>query len=341
MAISFLVVGDPMRAGMMGAAIARYCGGENCVIVPQGGEDDADTILMRSDHLRFHAELQIDPAEIERLNGARRVYAYHPIAGEAAPLIPFSSFGLSAHGVDFHQLWLRADEIKAQPPLEAFCAAIAFTDNDAADRARQPDLAFGVECSRSLYAQLLLGHAQRLGARVESEVPSQPSDLVIDCRASGHDGGVTWEANRISIDPTSVLAGEEWQSVVNAVRRLVAMVAHPAGAQAEQREFNRLSAAQAERMTDFRVLLTEADPRALERPALQRKIEVFEACGRIPTEDYEVFAPFEWLAALWAREIRPHRHERLADRMPEADLLNWMANAYAQAQSALLRGAAL
>ncbi|WP_379551463.1 tryptophan 7-halogenase [Qipengyuania sp. DGS5-3] len=343
MAICFRITGDPMRAGMVGAMIARYCGGENCVIVPQDRSvvNANRAVLMRPDYLRFHAELQIDPAQISRLDDARPVYAYRPIEARAAPLIPFSPFGQSAQGVEFHQLWLRADEVKTQPPLETFSTAIALADRDAAEPARQLNLASGIECSRVSYAQLLLGQARRLGARVESELDSRHSDIVIDCDASEEAGAVAWDENRITVAPAAILAGEEWQAVLNAARRIVAMVASPADALAERQEFNRLSTASAERMADFRALVTEEDPRKSERPALQRKIEVFEACGRIPTEDYEVFAPFEWLAALWAQGIRPHRHERLAERMPEADLLNWMGNAYAQAQSTLLRGAAL
>ena len=105
-------------------------------------------------------------------------------------------------------------------------------------------------------------------------------------------------------------------------------------------EFNRLTNAEAERMTDFRSLLNQADLKDCSRSALRRKIDVFTACGRIPTEDYEVYMPQEWLAALWMRELRPRRHEKLAERMPESDLLNWIAALHTRVQSILPNGAA-
>ena len=180
----------------------------------------------------------------------------------------------------------------------------------------------GMVVKADAYAHLLKTRAETLGATFEQPSPDKPADLIFDC--GEFDAPSLWQAGRITVANPSRIPGTGLHACLQAANRWLAFSARPGSSTAEEREFNRLSVAEAERIADMEELLFAADPASNPREALRRKIAVFSACGRIPAEDYEVFAPQEWLAALLARGFYPARHDRLADALPQGELMDWL-----------------
>ncbi len=164
------------------------------------------------------------------------------------------------------------------------------------------------------------------GARVVAEPSTE--DLTIDCGSNGK--GSEWAGGLLSVATDGDVPGLDWQICVNAARRLLGLVPHLDDCENERREYTRLAAEEADRIADMRALLTDPDPGNTASHALKRKIDVFTACGRIPTEDFEVFGQPEWLAALWGRGLRPRRFDRMAKAMPEDDLHRWLSSLRSQ-----------
>lgn len=330
-----LVVGEGVRAAIVGALVARRCVSEQCEVTIAGLADanERDAILARPDHRRFHDELGLEPGILMKgVAGIRPAFVADVEGPSGNIAVPFAPYGVARAGVDFHQFWLRADALTSQPELEDFSPSIAFARSRGvttlAAAARLP-LDYGLSIERGAYAAILLRHAQSLGAIVTDTRSEDACDLVIDCSVhGGHEIG--WHGRHIRIATQSAIPGAEWQGQYNAAKRFLALSSDSSDSAAEQREYNRLAAAEADRLADFEGLLLAENPEETARPAVKRKIEVFSACGRIPTEDYEVFAPHEWLAALWSRGFRPARYDRMADAMPKAKLLAWLEQLHSQ-----------
>ena len=181
-------------------------------------------------------------------------------------------------------------------------------------------LRYGLKFDRAAYAEQLLRHAETLGAEFSQEAGS--AHLHVDCAPSQALPG--WQDGRLQIASGADLPGLEWQVLANAARRLCGLSAGLGNCDEEAREYTRLALQEEARITDMRALLNNDKPAATANPALRRKIDLFTACGRIPTEDFEVFAPHEWLAALIARGLEPRRYDRMAETLPEGELMQWL-----------------
>lgn len=332
------VEGPAHRVAIVGAYLAArwLSSGRRLTLIPDARDDGTARLLARPDHLRFHSDIGLSFEHLVQHAEAKGVFApLYASPGEPVRL-PFSPIGPSQFGVEFQHFWLRANQIAGQPDLLEFCPALAL---EVRTRAQGPaDVAkagipFGLDLDLVAYTRLLLKLSQAKGAHVLGAGEDAAADLVISCWGSAEPG---WSRGTISLADTGPLPGLEWQVCVNAARRFVGLSATPTRSHPEQREYTRLARLEAGRVFDMEALLFKKDP----SDTLRRKIDLFAACGRIPTEDFEVFTPPEWLAALWSSGIRPRRYDRMAERMPQAQLLEWMARLQAQAQAWLAAGQA-
>ena len=316
-----IVSGPAVRVGIIGAYLAAKWAGEGReVILSPDTEARSDEVLLRPGFKPFHAEVGL-AADV--LEGGKVALGTRVETASGPVTLPFTPFGLSNGGVDFHHFWQRANTISEQPELEDYSLARALEGRtDQMDLSRLP-VSVGMRLPRAKYASALIELAQARGAKVVSDGDPQMAQLCIHCEnpcvAQAWDGGV------LRVFCSHAIDGIEPLRCLNAAKRLVALMADLHDNAAERGEYNRLAANEAERIADMVELLGSDDPAATQRAALKRKIDLFEACGRIPTEDFEVFTKPEWLAALWARGIRPRRNDRLANVMPEPDLLNWLS----------------
>ncbi len=325
-----LVRGSPLQAGVIGAYLAsRWLGPGRSLELAVGTEDKATgSFATRPSVHRFHAEMGLPIDQLfARCGGSPILAAETRTADGAAVQLPFSAFGVPRGGVEFHQYWLRASRLSQQADLTEFSLSLALQN-----AAHKPPLAqleqlpvdFGIAFDRSAYGNALLSFAKAGGASVieASSEQAQSASLVIQCSSDAQ--APKWQGQELNIAQQSGISGLEWHALSSATRRFANLAAPLSDCVPEQAEWTRLALAQRERMADMQELLNIEDPLASTRPALQRKAEVFAACGRIPTEDYEVFTPPEWLAALWARGVRPRRSDRMAERLTDSQLLDWL-----------------
>jgi len=96
-------------------------------------------------------------------------------------------------------------------------------------------------------------------------------------------------------------------------------------------EYNRLTAAEHERIRDFLILHFKATQRsdapfweqcrALEVPdTLHAKIELFRRCGRVAMLDDEHFGEDSWLALFFGQNLHPEDYDPLADVLDEEEV---------------------
>lgn len=339
-----IVTGPLRRASIIGAVLAsRWAGpGREVVVAPEGAAADG-TILLRPDHQRLHADIGLPQETIIRHCMARPQFAIDvPICGGTASL-PFAPFGLARGGVEFHQFWACAASRETVPDLMEYSPSIALNSAIGAINPQlfeQRQIPFGLALSTAPYCELLLALAAKNSGHIVShaDAAAMDVDLVIDCSMTTGIAG--WSGQALKVATDCDLPGIEWQICVNAARRLTGLASTLGSSAHEQREYSRLAMAEVERIADMRALLNDTDPRETDRPALRRKIDVFTACGRIPTEDFEFFTPPEWLAAMWARGLRPRRFDRLAQVLPRDELTRWLGAIHTQVRQLAVAGAA-
>ncbi|MEL7216832.1 MAG: tryptophan 7-halogenase, partial [Pseudomonadota bacterium] len=327
------VFGPVHRVAIVGAILAKRWAreGRELVLSPSPEEGQETSLITRPDQRVVHAELGLSLDDLAQHAGATPIFAVHTNSPDGRVYLPYSQFGMPRSGIEFHQFWQRANTHQKQPDLNEFSLALAMSN--ASDQVRfaalgKLPLQFGLKLDRGRYSHLLLGNAQANGAQIVQDVTETLTDLSIDCRISQNVPG--WEGRVLQIAGDRDIPGLEWQVCVNAARRFVALSPNLNDSENEQREFTRLAVGEQDRIADMRALLNGARPGNTNRPDLKRKIDVFTACGRIPTEDFEVFSQPEWLAALWARGIRPKRYDRMAKAMPENALLAWLASMHGE-----------
>ncbi|MBB6252992.1 tryptophan halogenase family protein [Nitrospirillum iridis] len=101
--------------------------------------------------------------------------------------------------------------------------------------------------------------------------------------------------------------------------------------------YNRILAFEYERVRDFLVLHYATGQRrdsefwrhcaAIERPdSLKAKIDLFQGYGRIQREDSELFPEQSWLYVFTGQDIRPRRHDPLADLLDADKVRGALAN---------------
>ncbi|KEO89856.1 hypothetical protein EH31_11935 [Erythrobacter longus] len=332
---TILVKGPALRVAIVGAFLARRWLGNHrsLFLAPDSLDALPATILARPDHMRFQAEIGLGLDALIKAAGAKPAFAPSYKSASGPLNLPFAPIGQSQGGVEFQHFWMRANNAAPQADLLAFSPAIVLEqsdDNPSLQALQKSAPPFGLELQASQYVRGILGLAASAGAVVQAADQELPkADLTIDCAGVA---APSWAQGSLSLLEEQALPGLEWQVSVNAVRRFVALSADLSNHANEAREYTRLARQEAERIADMEALLSATDPRETERPALRRKVELFEACGRIPTQDFEVFTPPEWLAALWGRDLRPRRYDRMADRLPQAQLMNWIADLQRQCE---------
>ena len=140
-----------------------------------------------------------------------------------------------------------------------------------------------------------------------------------------------WLRNCVAIGDSAV-AVEPLESVNlhlahSAIDRLLSMMPGRDCAPVELNEYNRQSAAEADRVRDFLILhyLTAKRPKqdfwraasAVEPPAsLSHTLELFRERGTLPFFEEETFSRDSWLAVLIGQGVRPRRTDPLADSIP-------------------------
>ncbi|CAA9485413.1 MAG: Tryptophan halogenase [uncultured Sphingomonadaceae bacterium] len=140
-----------------------------------------------------------------------------------------------------------------------------------------------------------------------------------------------WVRNCVAIGDSAV-ALEPLESVNlhlahSALDRLVAMLPDRDCAPVELAEYNRQSAAEADRVRDFLVLHYHLahlpkqpfwrEVAAVQPPAsLAHTLELFRERGTLPFYEEETFARDSWLAVLFGQGVRPRRTDPLTDAVP-------------------------
>jgi tryptophan halogenase len=123
--------------------------------------------------------------------------------------------------------------------------------------------------------------------------------------------------------------------VQTAIARLLTFLPDGEPRPADIDEFNRQSAFEYERIRDFLILHYKAVERhdtpfwdhcrTMPIPEeLERKIDLFAACGRIVRHNDELFTEVGWLQVLLGQGVRPAGHHPLADQLSAGELAEFM-----------------
>lgn len=323
-AFRILVRGTGVQPAIIAVLLARWCKGPDTIVTLDFDKEAVagGLALLRPSVYRFHREIGLSPADLDRVGGVAATLT------QAAPdiALPFEPFGLPRNGVDFHQHWLRSRALGKVSGIAAYSPSFALARLSLAIDCRQAErmpYSTGIMVDAARYSGLLADCLFNFGGERSDGGAQAAADLTIDC--SEVQRVSCWKGDTIKVASSGRIPGMEAHVALEAARRWLALTAKPGESAAEEREFNRLCEAETDRIRDMEDLVHSPDPATTARPALARKIAVFSACGRVPLEDYEVFAQHEWIAALLARGFQPARHDRLADVLPEAELLSWLA----------------
>lgn len=356
-----VVIGDEACALFAAALLSKRCGVAGCevtaVAVQEQGADD--TVFLRPETLRYFSDLGVDPAKLVEGGVGFPIFSTEVGIGEKTHRIPFSPYGPVRYGVEFHQLWMRWSLSGGKAELESFSRALAVDESGARfswESAASIGQEFGLLLDRRKFTGALRQLAGFCGVLIENSGSSAfdckaaeewavettfndrqlDADFVVDLSETGmaanalglEDDG--WSGPCLWLPQKSGMPGMELGSLYASLALFLSLLPGRGISDVECYEFNRVYECRKDRTDDMRALLSDDSHDVRGRPALVRKIEVFEACGRVPTEDYEVFSPGEWLAALLAVGHRPKRYDRLADRLPEVELQKVMEGLIAQ-----------
>lgn len=150
-----------------------------------------------------------------------------------------------------------------------------------------------------------------------------------------------WNRNCVAIGLASgflePLESTSIHLIQSAIIRLVRLLPDSGFDPANIAEFNRQSDFEYERIRDFIILhykATERDDtpfwdyvRTMDIPdTLQRKIELFEANGRIFREDEELFSEESWIQVFLGQGVVPRGHDPLVDIKTDAEIAAYLDN---------------
>lgn len=348
---NIVIVGAGVRAWLPAAYLAARFPDRACQIIIASSDDDVEEtdILARPDSRRLHQVLQLTEQELVAQAQARPALlsAVSTKSGQVVSL-PFGAYGVDRGGTQFYQYWRRAALAGQAAPIERYNLAFQL----AAARTFMPkppggfpSFDYGYTLSRSGYGNLLKRYALNAGvvdggcflsADVLADVQRMSSvcasnlkidcDMVLDATATARVAALIgareagWAGNCLALTEPSTMAGMELHTLQTAMERLIALLPGRDFAACETAEYDRLLRAEHSRISDMAALLLDGEKSA----ALQRKINVFSARGRIPVEDHEVFTKPEWQAALMACVDQPQIYDRLADRVSLEDTVVWL-----------------
>lgn len=340
---SILIKGAGLRAWLPAAFLSAHFPNGGCAIHVQLSDQnsDAQDILARPQIRRLHQKLEITEAELAKAAKARPAFVAKVETGNTSILLPFGAFGFDRDGAEFHHFFRRAQMAGHTVPLAAYNLAtqLACSDVRSVDLASGlPGVDYGYSLSVTGYTELLKGTALERGVQ-EVSAPAQ-ADLTIDATAiPGKDHLTTpthWSGACLHLAAYTGVPGIELHTMLTAMELLIALLPDTAFHTCETREYDRLSHAEHQRIADMFTLLFDTGENRDPGSGLIRKQNVYEATGRIPVEDYEVFSKAEWLAAFSARNVFAREYDRLADRMDEASLLSWLGRTEQDIKKAVL-----
>ena len=124
--------------------------------------------------------------------------------------------------------------------------------------------------------------------------------------------------------------------IQTAINRLLALFPDRGFHPLNEREFNRITAIEYERIRDFLILHYHANERTeafwtgcrtMDTPeTLQYKIDHFKAQGRLVVEPMELFQNPSWLAVLAGQFGVPEAYDPLVDHRPQVEAQRWLGN---------------
>ena len=156
-----------------------------------------------------------------------------------------------------------------------------------------------------------------------------------------------WNRNVVAIGLSSgfmePLESTSIHLVQSAISRLIQFFPGPGFNPADIAEFNRQSDFETERIRDFLILhyhaTTRSDSafwnhvRTMDIPqALQDKLDLWRAAGRIVRQGDELFSEVGWLQLLHGQGIQPRGHHPLADALPESEINDYLDDTQAVIQ---------
>ncbi len=321
---SISVAGDPLMARVVAALLSRTLAPHNCRVTLGELDDphsDGTGCLISPDIAKSLADIGLTP--IRLLDVGASVHFSWMLRGKE---IMSGPFGVPKGGIEFHHHLHRVEGALTYEKLVAFNpGAVIGKRWPAEEVVKRNPARYGMKISRTALQQLLMGRT--------GNANGSAADFRFDVRGGG---AAKWNDNRITVPASSSFPELGLHRCVRAVERFFALLPGLDDSAPEQSEFNRLSAAEEERFQDFAALLVGD----MKRPALQRKIAVFSACGRIPEEDYELFPPGQWMCALLQSGIKPRDYNRMADRIPVGETQQWLDSLRGQLDQLAKAGAA-
>ncbi len=354
-----VIIGQGLRGWLPAAYLAARFPDGRCQInfVETGGARTDDVLLARPSIRRFHQLLQMPERALVETAKAQLSHGVRARAAGGAILLPFGQYGYDHAGAEFQQYWCRAFKMGKAGGLGRYNLAAGLAEAGAfltQTPKGQPALDFGYQLSAAGYCALLQAYARGHGAvsfdaadgfevrtdeggfvkTIHLAGADLECDMVIDARteadvlAAGETPDLGWQGNRLYMPShcDADLPGLELYSLVEALDRLIALWPDKDFLACEREEYNRLTYAERDRVSDMKTLLEHGVIGVTQSDALARKISVFSNRGRIAAEDHEVFTKPEWLAALIGCGIVPAHYDRLVDRMSLEDLLRWLAS---------------
>jgi tryptophan halogenase len=173
------------------------------------------------------------------------------------------------------------------------------------------------------------GAARRLGG----------ADLRIGPAAFGR-RKAAWSANCVALGEAAgspgALPGVDLHPVQTGLQRLLSLFPFAGRNEAAIAEYNRLTAAESERLRDFALLQFRTNGRrgeplwnaCREGPLpdpLADKIRLYESRGRTPLIEEETFLESSWASVFLGQGVRARRYDALADAMPLPELEGTLA----------------
>lgn len=125
--------------------------------------------------------------------------------------------------------------------------------------------------------------------------------------------------------------------IQSAIARIINFFPHIGFEAADIAEYNRLTQMEYELTRDFLVLHYKATARTdsefwnycrtMEIPdSLQKKMDLFNSCGRIYPDKYDLFSDVSWLQVMIGQGMQPRSYHPLADLRPEAEVAAYLRN---------------
>jgi len=317
-------------------------------------EPQTDHIIARPNSKKMHQAMQLSENDIARYAEAKPLLCaeVETSFSDDPILFPFGRYGIDRDGAEFQHLWRRLHHGDRVCKLSDYNLAMALHKAELFIPKAPPNMPsfdYGYKLSEKGYLELLKKTAHTIKyiicdkvnpvidhrriASLQCDGQEIHADLYIDatCNNIVHTDladDMFWHQNSLSItkgyDIMDHQTGMRLHRLQMAMERLIKLWPDSNFSDSEIGEYNRLSQAEYDHIEDMHILLSMGQETIHQRSALQRKISVFKARGRIAIEDYEIFTKPEWIAVLTAMDIQVQSYDRLADRIEIKALDQWI-----------------